>query len=140
PETASSEPANSATSQSENGEWKKAAQKLENRLAALEREEMMPQRIAREASFSVALVIGEYIWTDRRGRRPLRYQGLDDSGAPLTDANGKELVAFDGQGPVVVRDFTGTGFLLNSGKVLTTGFVLNPWYEDPLLDESEEPE
>ncbi len=129
-----------ARSETENSDWKKAAQKLENRLALLEREARMPERIARDASSSVALVIGEYIWTDRRGRRPLRYQGLDDSGAPLTDAKGQELVAFDGQGPIVVRDFTGTGFLLNSGKVLTSGFVLNPWYEDPLLDESEEPE
>lgn len=120
--------------------WKQTLADLEKRVDLLERAQKMPELIAREGASSVALVIGEYIWTDRSGRRPLRYQGLDESGAPLRDPRGAEIVAFEGSGPVVVRDFGGTGFLLNSGQMLTSGFILAPWAEDPLLDESEEPE
>src|SRR5205085_12367314 len=98
---------------------------LEKRVERLELEQKMPQNVARAASSSVALIIGEYIWTDRTGRRPLRYRGIDASGAPLRDEKGQELVAFDADGPIVMRDFTGSGFLLNSHQLLTSGFVLN---------------
>ena len=56
---------------------------------------------------------------------------------PLRDPQGHEIVSVDGQGPIVIREFAGTGFLLASGDVLTSGFVLKPWDGDPLLDESE---
>jgi hypothetical protein len=115
-------------------------QELENRIERLEQEQKMTENAAKEVSSSVALVIGEYIWTDRTGKRPLHYVGVDASGAPMRDEKGGEAVAFDAEGPVVVREFTGTGFLLSSGQVLTSGFVLSPWYDDPLLDESEQPE
>jgi hypothetical protein len=124
----------------EDHSWKQAAQNLEQRLHRLEQAQKMPQNVAREAAPSVALVIGEYIWTDRTGRRPLRFAGLDQSGMPLRDSQGKEIVGFDGQGPFVIREFTGTGFLLASGEVLTSGFILSPWQDDPLLEESGESE
>ena len=43
--------------------WKGVAQKLEQRLRRLEQAQGMPQSVAREASSSVALMVGEYIWT-----------------------------------------------------------------------------
>ncbi len=43
-------------------------------------------------------------------------------------------------GPVVVREFQGTGFLIDPTHVLTSGFILSPWAADPLLDESVNPE
>src|SRR5881396_2235380 len=88
--------------------WKEAAQKLEERLRRLEQAQAMPQSVARQASSSVALVVGEYIWTDRTGRKPLHYAGLDDSGNPLRDSDGQEIVSFDSEGPMVIREFTGT--------------------------------
>ena len=118
----------------------KIGEELEKRVERLERELKMTENAAKEASTSVALVVGEYIWTDKTGKRPLRYVSVDQSGAPVRDEKGQELVAFDAEGPIVVREFTGTGFLLSSGQVLTSGFVLGPWYDDPLLDESEQPE
>lgn len=118
----------------------KKQEELEERIGRLEQEQKMTENAAKDVSSSVALVIGEYIWTDRSGKRPLHYVGVDASGAPLRDEKGGEAVAFDAEGPVVVREFTGTGFLLSSGQVLTSGFVLSPWYDDPLLDESEQPE
>jgi Trypsin-like peptidase domain len=129
---------------SEDQSWKQVARNLEQRLNRLEQAQKMPQNIARDAASSVALVIGEYIWTDRKGRRPLRYAGLDGSGIPLRDSRGNEIVGVDGQGPFVIREFSGTGFLLASGEVLTSGFILSPWQDDPLLEEpdgeSEEPD
>src|SRR3989441_727960 len=117
--------------------WKEAAQKLEQRLRRLEQAQSMPQSVAREASSSVALVVGEYIWTDRMGRKPLRYAGLDESGTALRDSGGREIVSFDAEGPIVVREFTGTAFLPASGEVLTSDFILRPWDADPLLDQDQ---
>jgi len=131
-----SRPATTSGPLPEDRSWKQIAQNLDQRLRRLEQAQNMPQTVAREAASSVALVIGEYIWTDREGRRPLRYAGLDDSGVPLRDPQGHEIVSVDGQGPIVIREFAGTGFLLASGDVLTSGFVLKPWDGDPLLDDS----
>ena len=117
--------------------WKGVAQKLEQRLRRLEQAQGMPQSVAREASSSVALMVGEYIWTDRMGRKPLRYAGLDESGTALRDSGGREIVSFDAEGPIVVREFTGTAFLLASGEVLTSDFILRPWDADPLLDQDQ---
>jgi len=109
-------------------------------LRQLSEAQNMPQRISRETAASVALIIGDYIWTDPTGRRPLRYKGLDKNGVYLRDQDGRESVAFEADGPIVVREFQGTGFLIDSEHVLTGGFVLAPWAADPLLDESENPE
>src|SRR5207244_12306428 len=98
------------TSATSDPSWKQVAQMLEERLRRLEQAQAMPQSVARQASSSVALVVGEYIWTDRTGRKPLRYNGLDGSGTPLRDSGGREIVSFDAEGPVVVREFTGTAF------------------------------
>ena len=124
----------------EDESWKLTAEHLEQRLRRLEQSQNMPQNVARGSASSVALVIGEYVWTDRSRRHLLRYAGTDDSGAPLRDQQGQEVVSFDGEGPVVIREFSGTAFLLASGEVLTTSFILSPWAEDPLLDQSDDPE
>jgi len=113
-----------------------ALQRLEERLRRLEKAQSMPQSVARRASSSIALLVGEYIWTDRTGRKPLRYAGLDNSGNPLRDSEGQEIVSFDGEGPIVIREFTGTAFLLTSGDVLTSDFILKPWNADPLFNEA----
>ena len=39
-------------------------------------------------------------------------------------------------GPVVVREFQGTGFLVDSARP-RDAFILSPWDTDPLLDKSE---
>jgi hypothetical protein len=140
PEPVIAEPPVAPPPASEDGSWKLTAEQLEQRLRRLEQSQNMPQNVARGSASSVALVIGEYVWTDRSGRHPLRYAGLDNSGAPLRDQQGQEIVSFDGEGPVIIREFSGTAFLLASGEVLTTSFVLSPWADDPLLDASDDPE
>ncbi len=113
---------------------------LEQRIRQLEDVQDMSSRISREAGSSVGLIVGQYIWTDRTGRKPLRYQGVDENGNLLQDKAGHESVSFDGDGPIVTRDFQGTGFLIDPTHVLTSGFILAPWETDPLLDTSENPE
>ena len=52
--------------------------RLEERIHQLEQVQDMSARVSREAGGSVGLIVGEYIWTDRTGRKPLRYQeGID---------------------------------------------------------------
>src|SRR5207247_2089240 len=64
-----------------------------------------------------------------------RYTGLDESGSPLRYCGRRKIVSFDVEGPVVVREFTGSAFLLASGEVLTSDFILRPWDADPLFDQ-----
>jgi len=103
----------------------------------LEQTQNMPERITEESAGGVALVVGQYLWMDSSGKRPLRFQGRDASGDFLRDKDGRELTSFDGDGPPVVREFEGTGFLLDSGHLLTSGFVLEPWELDPIFQNSD---
>ena len=98
----------------------------EKRIQELQETQNMPERITEESAGGVALVVGEYLWMDGAGTRPLRFQGRDAAGDYLRDKDGRELTSFDGDGPPVVREFEGTGFLLDSGHLLTSGFVLEP--------------
>src|SRR6266850_4202719 len=86
----------------------KQVQEQAERLRQIEESQHMPETIFREASASVGLIVGEYIWTDRTGRRPLHYEGFDTTGAPRRGQDGRELVSFDADGPVIVREFQGT--------------------------------
>jgi hypothetical protein len=106
----------------------------------LEEEQNMPERITEESAAGVALVVGEYLWMDSATNRPLRFQGQDASGDYLRDKDGRELTSFDGDGPPVVREFEGTGFLVDSGHLLTSGFVLEPWELDPIFQNSSKDE
>jgi hypothetical protein len=75
------------------------------RVSKLEQLENMSKDVSRIAANSVGLIVGEYIWTDAAGHRPLRYAGVDAAGNYLRDKDGQEAVAFDGEGPLVVRNF-----------------------------------
>ena len=106
----------------------------------LEETQNMPERITEESAGGVALVVGSYVWMDSAGKRPLRFQGRDAAGDYLRDKDGRELTSFDGDGPPVVREFEGTGFLLDSGHLLTSGYVLEPWELDPIFQNSNKDE
>jgi Trypsin-like peptidase domain len=114
-------------------------QEQANRLEKLEREGNLPSNALRQAGAGVGLIVGEYIWTDPSGRQPIRYQGFDEAGNLLRDEHGNEQVGFNGRGPIVVREFQVTAFLVDPHHLLTSGYLLSPWRSDPLLDESENP-
>jgi len=97
-----------------------AIARLEERIRQLEQVQDMSARISKNAGASVALIVGEYIWTDGTGRKPLRYE--EESGAKGHQQNAREAVTIDGDGQIVVREFQGTGFLIDSTHLLTSTF------------------
>jgi Trypsin-like peptidase domain len=115
-----------------------AIARLEQRIHQLEQVKDMPARVSHEAGGSVGLIVGEYIWTDLTGRKPLRYE--ENNGGNRQNQDRHEAVTFDGDGPIVVREFQGTGFLIDPAHLLTSMFLLDPWESDPLLDTSENPQ
>ena len=99
------------------------------RLAALESERAVGERIVREYGPAVCLVQGSYGFEDAQGRT-LRVR-LDENGAPLKDADGNPLLGPEGTGPVHEIEYLGTGFLVDRrGLVLTNRHVAEPWWND----------
>jgi hypothetical protein len=113
---------------------------LQERVRQLEQVQDMSVRISHEAGGSVGLIVGQYIWTDRTGRKPLRYENSNDNSNRRGDQAGQQAVTFEGDGPIVIREFQATGFLVDPSHLLTSAFILAPWDSDSLLDTSENPE
>ncbi len=88
------------------------------------------ERINELYSGGVCLIAGTYSFVDRDSGRPLRYESPDDASAPVFSGTGDLLASVDGQGPPVEVEFTGTGFLVAPGLVLTNRHVVQPWWHD----------
>ena len=99
------------------------------RLATLESERAVGERIVREYGPGVCLIQGTWIFKDAEDR-PLRYK-LDEQGNSLKDADGNPQLDPEGQGPVHEVEYVGTGFLVERrGLVLTNRHVAEPWWND----------
>jgi S1-C subfamily serine protease len=99
------------------------------RLATLESERAVGERIVKEYGPGVCLIQGAWGFEDDQGR-PLRYK-LDEQGNTLKDADGNPLLDAEGQGPVHEVEYVGTGFLVDRrGLVLTNRHVAEPWWND----------
>jgi S1-C subfamily serine protease len=99
------------------------------RIAALESERAVGERIIRDYGAGVCLVQGAYAFYDAAAR-PLRVR-LDEAGEPIRSAGGSLALSADGAGPVHRVDYFGTGFLVDrSGLVLTNRHVAEPWWAD----------
>jgi S1-C subfamily serine protease len=99
------------------------------RLATLEAEREVGERIIREYGAGVCLIQGAYVFYDG-GLRPLRVR-LDSEGEPIRTANGAPELATDASGPIQRADYFGTGFLVAaSGLVLSNRHVAEPWAAD----------
>jgi serine protease Do len=95
-----------------------------DRIATLETERAVGERIIRAYGGGVCLIQGSYGFSDAAGR-PLRYateaEEGESAGAP----------AVDGKGPAYTVDYYGTGFLVErGGLVLTNRHVAEPWWND----------
>lgn len=78
----------------------------------------------------VCLILGTYSYTDSQ-KRPLRYIDHSfDNGSALS-ADGKLNVSFEGTGNIYSEEFTGTGFVVGEGKILTNRHIAQPWFGDP---------
>jgi S1-C subfamily serine protease len=104
-----------------------------DRLASLETERAVGERIIREYGPGVCLVQGAYAFYDADAR-PLRYR-LDENARPMSDENGSPALDPMGAGSVHLVEYFGTGFLVDrGGLVLTNRHVAEPWWNDEAAD------
>ena len=95
-----------------------------DRIATLETERAVGERIIRAYGNGVCLIQGSYGFSDAAGRT-LRYAAAaeegESAGAPSAD----------GKGVPYTVDYYGTGFLVErGGRVLTNRHVAEPWWND----------
>jgi serine protease Do len=91
----------------------------------------LAQRIMQEYHAGVPIIVGGYTYVDRKTGKELRYRDANDVGEPLGTEQGFPA-SIDGVGPVVVEEFSGTGFVVAEGMLLTNRHVIEPWIGDPL--------
>jgi S1-C subfamily serine protease len=104
-----------------------------DRLASLETERAVGERIIREYGPGVCLVQGAYAFYDAEAR-PLRYR-LDENARPMRDEDGSPALDPMGAGTVHLVEYFGTGFLVDrGGLVLTNRHVAEPWWNDEGAD------
>ena len=97
------------------------------RLDVLEQRSTATARAIAAAEPQVVFLQGMYGFRERDGGRMLR-QAVTPSGVPLMSGRGRPLLTFDGEGPVVELQFTGTGFFAGPpGVLLTNRHVAQPW-------------
>jgi S1-C subfamily serine protease len=99
------------------------------RLATLEVERAVGERIIRDYGAGVALIQGSYAFYDDAGR-PLRYK-VDEDGTAQRGEDGDLTLGVSEKGPVHTVDYFGTGFLVDRGGLLLTNrHVAEPWWKD----------
>ena len=104
-----------------------------DRLASLETERAVGERIIREYGPGVCLVQGAYAFYDADAR-PLRYR-LDENARPMRDEDGSPALDPMGTGTVHLVEYLGTGFLVDRGGLLLTNrHVAEPWWNDEAAD------
>jgi S1-C subfamily serine protease len=103
----------------------------EERVEALEEQSEATRRIISNAARSIVFLQGSYGFLDPIARRPLRLVTGPD-GHPLPGPFGAPLISPDGDGPVLERLLTGTGFVATrEGLLLTNRHIVLPWdYDD----------
>ncbi len=97
-----------------------------DRLEALERRSGAGARVVAEVNASVAFIQGSYGYSESSTSRMLR-QVIGPDGIPLTTPRGQPLLSLEGDGPVAEIQFTGTGFVLDGGDLITNRHVALPW-------------
>jgi S1-C subfamily serine protease/pSer/pThr/pTyr-binding forkhead associated (FHA) protein len=101
------------------------------RLRGLESEAALGERLFDRYSTGVFFIQGAYQYVEPSTNRPLRFVGLDANGEPLRTPDGQVQISLDGVGPVVQQHYTGTGFLVQRGVLLTNRHVVEPWMDNP---------
>lgn len=97
------------------------------RLDELEQRSTASARAIAAAEPNVVFLQGMYGYREKDGERMLR-QAVTATGVPLMSGRGSPLLTFDGEGPVVELQFTGTGFFAGeAGLLVTNRHVAMPW-------------
>jgi serine protease Do len=105
-------------------------EKLKNRLKDYEEAINFAPKIATSYRGGVCLIVGTYTYRDAQ-QRPLRYIDHSFDGSRALSADGKLNVSFEGTGDEFFEEFSGTGFVVAEGVVLTNRHIVQPWWTDP---------
>ncbi|MCS6885102.1 MAG: trypsin-like peptidase domain-containing protein [Acidobacteriota bacterium] len=81
----------------------------------------------------VCLIQGVYTFVEPKTGAKLRYLDSSFEGRLPMDEQGQLNVSFEGTGAIFYESFSGTGFSVAEGKLLTNRHVVHPWWqsEDP---------
>ena len=101
-------------------------------------------RLRTDYGNGVCLIVGVYDLVDKKSGKTLRYpdpqayQANPYEPQPMEDAIPQDVapemgLTTEGNGSPVEYDFTGTGFHVGGGYVVTNRHVLQPWNEDDLV-------
>ena len=109
---------------------RKQQEELEQLRKENEQTRVFTQKIAELYSPGVCLIVGNYTFVERGTGRPLRYESADESNETPVDQDGNLLASVDGAGPPVEINYTGTGFIVEQGLIVTNKHVVQPWASD----------
>lgn len=101
------------------------------RLRGLESDAALGERLFDRYSAGVFFIQGTYQYIEPGTNRALRFVGVNANGEPVRSPDGQVQVSLDGAGPVVQQHYTGTGFLVRRGVMVTNRHVVEPWMDDP---------
>ena len=97
------------------------------RIESLETRAVAAARVTSEAAGAIVFLQGAYGFSDPESGARLRF-AIGPDGKPLGDARSGPVVTFRGEGPIVERLYTGTGFIVEeTGLLLTNRHVAVPW-------------
>ncbi|MBX7222327.1 MAG: serine protease [Blastocatellia bacterium] len=88
------------------------------------------QSVAGKYSGGVCLIQGVYTYTNKQTNQPLRYIDRSFNQGMAIGPDGTLQVSFEGTGDIYYEEFTGTGFLIAEGSLLTNRHVVQPWWQD----------
>lgn len=88
------------------------------------------QNISETFQSGVCLIQGVYTYINASTGSQLRYLDSTFNNRALIDERGELNVSFIGTGAVFYESFSGTGFLVKEGTVLTNRHVVHPWWKD----------
>ncbi|MBT4934124.1 MAG: trypsin-like peptidase domain-containing protein [Rhodospirillaceae bacterium] len=101
-----------------------------DRLKTLERRSESSARVVTESLSAIVFLQGAYGFRETSSGRILRHV-VNEEGQLLVSPQGKPLVRLEGNGPVIERKFTGTGFVVSKkGVLITNRHVALPWEND----------
>ncbi len=90
----------------------------------------LAQNINETYQNGVCLIQGLYTYINPQTGAQLRYLDNAFNNRPLLDENGQQNVSFDGTGALYYETFSGTGFLIDEGQILTNRHVVHPWWRN----------
>jgi len=91
-------------------------------------------QIISDASRAIVFLQGAWVYQEQETGRKMRYL-VTEEGRPLVTRSGQALTSLEGNGPVAIKHFTGTAFVIDAeGTLMTNRHVVHPWEDDDALE------